>query len=207
MRQKCCVVLMFLVAFYAIIVLIAIYSSVDETNRDETIHNTIESESKRGVFTSADFWNVSDKPVLANGHIGFVPYGDSIYMNGLYNGLKGDSHRARIPNYANVQFEPCTQRSSKNAEVCAYELDIYNGVFRTQVQLNDGCVSVEHIQYAHRHHETALVNQIRLKRNPILTENGNGEVYFQLLIKTKFVHFLKKIFSFVKCVDLLYKSN
>lgn len=182
MRQKCCVILLFLIAFHAIIVLITLYNSIDET-----IHNTIESESKRVAFTSNDFWNVSDKPVLANGHIGFIPYGDSIYMNGLYNGPKGDSHRARIPNYANVRFEPCIQRSINNVEVCAYELDISNGLFRTQVQLNNGSVCVEHIQYAHRHHETALVNHIRLKRNSILTEKGNGKVYFQLLIEINFV--------------------
>lgn len=131
----------------------------------------IENDSSRGTFVSNDFWNVTDRPVLANGHIGFVPFGDSIYMNGLYNGYKGDSHRARIPNYANVQFEPCT-RDANDSKTCSYEFDIYNGVFRTQVQLNDGLFDVEHIQYAHRYHETAVVNQIRLKRNKILMGNG-----------------------------------
>lgn len=177
MHQKRCVVLIFLLAFYTLIGLIIIDSSIDKTNYDETLPSSIEGEPKSSVFTSTSFWNVSDKPVLANGHIGFVPYGNSIYMNGLYNGRKGDSHRARIPNYANVQFKPCTQRLTNNAEACAYTLDTYNGVFRTQVQLNDGSVSVEHIQYAHRYHETALVNQIRLKRNAILTEKGNGKAF------------------------------
>lgn len=136
----------------------------------------IKSQSaSRGVFVSNNFWNVNDKPVLANGHVGFIPYGDSIYMNGLYNGLKGDSHRARIPNYRNIQFEPCTQ-SANDSKTCSYALDIYNGVFRTQVQLNDGDFLVEHIQYAHRYYETALVNQIRLKRNQVSTED-NGKRY------------------------------
>lgn len=181
MRQVYCVVFKFLIAFYTAVVLIMIFNASDETIHDETsFDDLIESESKRSIFTSTDFWNVVDKPVLANGHIGFVPYGDSISMNGLYNGFKGDSHRASIPNYANVQFEPCTEQSTNNVELCTYALDIYNGVFRTEIQLNDGSVSVEHIQYAHRYHETALINQIRLTRNSILTETEeeNGNVYF-----------------------------
>lgn len=168
-----------------------------------TVHRSIhiKSESKRGIFESTDFWNVIDKPVLANGHIGFVPYGNSIYMNGLYNGFKGDSHRARIPNHANVQLTPCSQHR-KDSEECSYALDIYNAYFRTSVELMDGLFTAEHIQYAHRYHKTALVNQIRLKRNHILTENRNCKrenIFFKKFFRKnvfddKYGFFLKKIF-------------
>lgn len=126
-----------------------------------------------GIFESTNYWNVIDKPVLANGHIGFVPYGDAIYMNGLYTGYKDDSHRARIAHYGHVQFEPCVPTDSETAPKCTYALDIKNGVFRTSVDLKDGQFHVEHIQYAHRFYDTAIVNHIKIKR-----QNGsnNGEI-------------------------------
>lgn len=34
---------------------------------------------------------------VANGFIGHVVYGENIYVNGVYNGAAGVSHRARIP--------------------------------------------------------------------------------------------------------------
>lgn len=131
----------------------------------------VKCERNRGIFESADYWNVTDRPVMANGHIGFVPYGDSVYMNGFYNGFKGDSHRARIPNYANVQINPCSERNHRKS-ACSYALDINDGVFRTRAQLHDGQFTVVQIQYAHRYYETALVNQIHLKRNQPTTKGS-----------------------------------
>lgn len=136
----------------------------------------VKCERNRGIFESADYWNVTDRPVMANGHIGFVPYGDSVYMNGFYNGFKGDSHRARIPNYANVQFNPCSERNHRNS-TCSYTLDINDGVFRTRTQLHDGQFTVVQTQYAHRYYETALVNQIHLKRNQRTTKNSFSKIF------------------------------
>ena len=31
-------------------------------------------------------------PTLANGHLGFQPYGDTVFLNGLYNGNDGKSN-------------------------------------------------------------------------------------------------------------------
>ena len=42
---------------------------------------------------------------VGNGHIATVVYSDTIYMNGLYNGERGESHRARIPSYINVRVQ------------------------------------------------------------------------------------------------------
>lgn len=128
-----------------------------------------------GVFKSANYWNIDDKPVMSNGHIGFIPYGDSIYVNGFYNGYKDNSHRARIPNYANVQFDPCTQIHSVAELKCIYALDIYNGVFRTSVNLNDDQFNVEHFQYAHRYFDTAIVNHIKITRQNDNNRRKNGK--------------------------------
>ncbi|CAF3415662.1 unnamed protein product [Rotaria sp. Silwood1] len=43
-------------------------------------------------------------PYVGNGHVATVVFSDFIYMNGLYNGENGTSHRARIPSTLNWQF-------------------------------------------------------------------------------------------------------
>lgn len=138
-----------------------------------------------GVFESTNYWASVDKPVMANGHIGFIPYGDSIYMNGLYNGHKDNSHRARIPNYGSVQFEPCSRANYNTTIECTYALDIYNGVFRTTANLGDGQFSIEHIQYAHRYYDTAIVNHIKIKRQ--MNSNGpkNGKFFIISILFSK----------------------
>lgn len=124
------------------------------------------------VFSATDYYNVSDKPVLANGHVGYVPYSDSIYLNGVYNGLKGSSHRARIPNYANIFLEGCgpAGRSDFN---CTYALDVERAVFETEASLEDGDIHVKQTQFAHRYYDRVIVNTIQLKRNSV---NASGEL-------------------------------
>lgn len=130
-----------------------------------------------GVFESTNYWDIIDRPVMANGHVGFIPYGDSIYMNGLYNGFRDNSHRARIPNYGSVQFEPCSRTHFNVAIKCSYALDINRGVFRTSVILNDGQFSVEHIQYAHRYHDVGIVNHIEIHRQNCGDGPKNGTIF------------------------------
>lgn len=142
-----------------------------------------------GVFESANYWDIVDKPVMANGHIGFIPYGHSIYMNGLYSGLKDNSHRARIPHFGNVQYELCSQAHFTEAAKCSYAMDIYSGVFRTSANSNDGQYSVEHIQYAHRYYDTAIVNHIKIKRQNKNNSTKNGKLFSFLLF-----NFLRKIY-------------
>lgn len=132
-----------------------------------------------GIFDSFNFWNVSDKPVMGNGHVAFIPYGDAIYMNGLYNGNGGQSHRARIPNYANIQFETCNRSTSTASDLnklpqCSYALDIFNAIFRTRANFNNGQVIVDQIQYAHRYYDRTIVNRIQLQQNQNLN-NFNGK--------------------------------
>lgn len=45
-----------------------------------------------------------EMPSVGNGQLATVIYTDTIYMNGLYNGGLGESHRARIPSQINIRM-------------------------------------------------------------------------------------------------------
>ena len=47
-------------------------------------------------------------PSIANGHVGTNVFTDTVYMNGVYNGFKGESHRARIPSRNNIRILTAT---------------------------------------------------------------------------------------------------
>ncbi|XP_019931929.3 protein-glucosylgalactosylhydroxylysine glucosidase [Aedes albopictus] len=102
-------------------------------------------------------------PTLANGNIAFVVYGDAVHMNGVYNGQQGLSHRARIPNYANLQMPYC---SSSLAEPtgCSYQLDMKNNMFRTVYEDPLGSFRIVHDVYPNRYYDKAIVNKVRIQR-------------------------------------------
>lgn len=117
-------------------------------------------------FSTTEYYNVSDKPVLANGHIGYVPYSDSVYMNGVFNGHKGSSHRARIPNYASIYVESCGPSKEPGVQ-CTCALNVQRAVFETEANLEDDNIVVRQTQYAHRYYDAAIVNTIELSRNSV----------------------------------------
>lgn len=130
-----------------------------------------ESNYNGELFTS-NYFNVTDKPVLGNGHIAYVPFADSIYLNGLYNGNGDNTHRARVPNYANIYFERCGSFASDlNKLRCTYELDMQQAVFRARADFENGSFSAEHIQFAHRHFDAAIVSTFTLRRS---SSTGSG---------------------------------
>lgn len=117
------------------------------------------------VFPSQTYFDVVDKPALSNGHVTFVPFSDSIYMNGLFNGYRRtSSHRARIPNFANIYFESCGPARTADKSLCTYTLDTQQALFQTNANFFDGNVMVEHTQYAHRYFDRVIVNTIELRR-------------------------------------------
>lgn len=97
-------------------------------------------------------------PNLSNGYIGFVVNSDTIYVAGVFNGNRGESHRARFPNYANVQLRPCAQSSSS----CVYSLNVKDGSFVTEHENNDLIASLT--VFPHREYLGAIVNQLTLHR-------------------------------------------
>lgn len=98
-------------------------------------------------------------PTLSNGHVGYTVFSDSVYMNGLYNGLYGLSHRARIPNYASIQFSYEKQNISSNA---SYILNVKAGTFQTILSNED--VILVHLNYPHRFYTRAIVNEVKIYR-------------------------------------------
>ena len=64
--------------------------------------------------------NAKFLPTVGNGHIATKIHGDYIFMNNLYNGYKGESHRAEIPSTVNINITeiepPCnyTRKYSLN---------------------------------------------------------------------------------------------
>ena len=44
-------------------------------------------------------------PSIGNGQLATGIYTDTVYMNGLYNGELGESHRARIPSQINIRMD------------------------------------------------------------------------------------------------------
>ncbi|XP_053673672.1 protein-glucosylgalactosylhydroxylysine glucosidase-like [Anopheles nili] len=102
-------------------------------------------------------------PTLANGQIGFVAYGEYVHMNGVYNGLGGKSHRARIPNFGNIQLTNCSPSSGAGvSQTCTYQLNMRTGKFVTVDEPSD--YRVVHEMYPHRYYDSILVNRVRLQR-------------------------------------------
>ncbi|XP_026314471.1 protein-glucosylgalactosylhydroxylysine glucosidase-like [Hyposmocoma kahamanoa] len=100
-------------------------------------------------------------PSIGNGHIATNIFSDAVFMNGLYNGLKGDSHRARIPAYANIRLDsPLTRHLFRPL----YSLDTSEGAFKVRVD-SDKSVIVQRT-YAHRYYTRAIVNQIQVTPKP-----------------------------------------
>ena len=102
-------------------------------------------------------------PTLSNGHLGFTLFSDSIYMNGLYNGKGGLSHRARIPNWSNVQLANCASRNINNTQNCNFTLNTKSGYFMVEYYVADQ-FKVIHLIYAHRFYNRAIINQFFIHR-------------------------------------------
>ena len=115
------------------------------------------------VFEITQLNNSNVLPSLSNGHIGFVVYSDSVHLNGLYNGRRGESHRARVPNYARVEFEYCGS-FPQNGNICTYTLDMRRGVFTTKSFYANGLIDVALTTYPHRYFDKTIVNHLTVNR-------------------------------------------
>lgn len=93
---------------------------------------------------------------VGNGHVSTNVFSDSIYMNGLYNGNRGESHRARIPAYSNLRLN-----ATINAEEATFSLNTRTGVFLVHAEEYDA--EIEQTIYAHRFYTRAIVNQVFVK--------------------------------------------
>jgi hypothetical protein len=94
-------------------------------------------------------------PTLSNGHVGFTTFSDSVYTNALYSGRGGLSHRARIPNFANLQFDDCAR--------CSYTMNMQYGYFKEEMNVENEFIAT-HLVYAHRYYDRAIINQFFIQR-------------------------------------------
>lgn len=96
-------------------------------------------------------------PTLSNGHVGFSLFSQSVHMNAFYNGHGGLSHRARIPNFSNIQLSGC------GTGECKYTFNTRHGYFMVEMDVENE-FSVTHLIYAHRYYNRAIVNQFYIQR-------------------------------------------
>ncbi|XP_062706464.1 protein-glucosylgalactosylhydroxylysine glucosidase-like [Aedes albopictus] len=115
------------------------------------------------LFNSDRFPDAADVPTLSNGNLGFTVFSDSVYLTGVYNGRGHQSHRARIPNYANIQLEACSNPEN-NPPHCSYQLDIKFGRFRTVYADPNEQFRLIHSVYPHRNFNHVIVNHVRVQR-------------------------------------------
>uniref|UniRef100_A0A182MMR2 Glycoside hydrolase family 65 central catalytic domain-containing protein n=1 Tax=Anopheles culicifacies TaxID=139723 RepID=A0A182MMR2_9DIPT len=104
-------------------------------------------------------------PTLANGHLGFTVFDNAVYMAGLYNGAGGLSHRARIPNVANIQLNNDCYRGKDHS--CIITLDLRSGVFRvnyTDLNYTKNSFRMTHQLYPHALYRRLIVNQFVFER-------------------------------------------
>ncbi|CAF5207064.1 unnamed protein product, partial [Rotaria magnacalcarata] len=94
-------------------------------------------------------------PYIGNGHVATVVYSDFIYMNGLYNGENGTSHRARIPSTLNWKFKIKSKSS-------LYTLNVSSGIFIETLENDE--VRVERRFFASQEYTELLVAHVLLIR-------------------------------------------
>ncbi|KAG5684457.1 hypothetical protein PVAND_013691 [Polypedilum vanderplanki] len=121
------------------------------------------------ILESTSLPEYSDLPTLSNGHVGYVIYSDAILMNGVYNGERGQSHRARIPNWSNV----VTNLSCDDD--CLYRLHLKQGYFEAIYNKN-GYKLTQHM-YPHRYYNRAIINRFVLERT-----NGSSSYSINLRV-------------------------
>lgn len=105
-------------------------------------------------------------PTLSNGRIGFTPYSGSVFINGIYNGVKGESHRAEIPCYISSRLEFGTDDQERQWRVIrTYRLDAKTGVYTEEI--DSDYLFIQHRMYAHQKYTRLIVSDVfaKAKRN------------------------------------------
>ncbi|CAF3413981.1 unnamed protein product [Rotaria socialis] len=94
-------------------------------------------------------------PYVGNGHVATVVFSDFIYMNGLYNGDNGTSHRARIPSTLNWQF-------LFHPSISIFSLNVSSGTF-TEILENDE-VRIEQRIFTSQEYTELLISHVVIIR-------------------------------------------
>lgn len=110
-------------------------------------------------------------PHLSNGFVGTTAKNSSVYLNGLYNGNLGKSHRVRLPSMTAVDaFFPIDTEQ----EIITYNFDVRKGAYIVETKTNYALMTQRF--FVHRRLKNIIVNEIKivlLKGLPITFELSN----------------------------------
>ncbi|XP_077992893.1 protein-glucosylgalactosylhydroxylysine glucosidase-like [Glandiceps talaboti] len=127
--------------------------------QDVSLEQTIYESTELPLLRNGEI-DTRYMPSVGNGHIATVIYSNSTYINGVYNGKEGFSHRARLPskNAIRVHFDEDVERELSRR----YRLNVRNGVWQEVIQHPQFAVTVN--IYAHQYFTRLLVTQVEFSR-------------------------------------------
>ncbi|XP_060072816.1 protein-glucosylgalactosylhydroxylysine glucosidase-like [Ylistrum balloti] len=103
--------------------------------------------------------DAASMPTIGNGYIATLVHSDTMYVDGVYNGYNGTSHRARLRSTSSINITdfsfPVTYRK--------YSLDVGRGMYVEEYTSDD--VRVEMNMYAHQWMNRLLVTEISVVNN------------------------------------------
>lgn len=114
-------------------------------------------------------------PSLSNGYMGFTVFGDAIFVNGVYNGYKGNSRRARLPDWLNISasiFNVSNDTMDPIHTNISYVMNLSGGYFEWSKQQKEGGITIRQRIYAHRFYNRALIYELSVERE---TDQGNDQ--------------------------------
>lgn len=130
------------------------------------------AQSNTHLFEAASILDARQLPALANGHLGYLPYTDTVHLTGLYSGAPNSTWRSRVPNYGRLQYEFCGPYT-QGAEACRFTFDARRALFRTQSMHQANQFQVELLNYPHRVFDHTIVNHLTIRRtNPANTTDA-----------------------------------
>lgn len=146
--------------FNLVFLLVALISA--STNAQEDPYNFTDISLSPTIFAAAALPVDADGNLLpryiasvGNGHVSTTMYTDTVFMNGLYNGDRGNSHRARIPSRNNIRMSVTTTVTNHT-----FALHVDKGVFIESFETPNHIV--EQRTFAHRFYNKVIVSQIRV---------------------------------------------
>ncbi|CAB3230488.1 unnamed protein product [Arctia plantaginis] len=157
-RNKQAAAMLGLLSVAAVVTIILTTKGVSHALANHGMDETEDISPAAHIFSTYNL-PANDKfmPSIGNGHIATNIFSDTVYINGLYSGPAGHSHRARIPAWANIRLNSTLTHHPYSP---VYSLDTREGVFKVRVD-RDRSVVTQRI-YAHKFYTRAIVNQIQV---------------------------------------------
>jgi hypothetical protein len=125
-------------------------------------------------------------PVLSNGFLGTSAKNNSVYLNGMYSGLQGRSHRVRIPSMTAIDAYITTDLSS---DTKTFSLDCRKGAYITETITPNAIISQRF--FVHRRLKNIIINEIRVQ----LTNRQTVSVTLYNLTKLAFQKYTQDQFN------------